>query len=147
MMILALAALVAASLFTGAAAYISLAEHPARMTLDASAALAQWKPSYAKALPIQSGLAIIGGLAGMGAWYVTGNLLWIAGSVALLANWPFTLIGIMPTNQRLKAIPIEAAGEDSDALLRRWGKLHAVRSMLGALSALLFAFAIAVPHQ
>ena len=37
-----LLALVASALFTGAAVYVSAVEHPARMTLDVRAALAQW---------------------------------------------------------------------------------------------------------
>jgi hypothetical protein len=138
MSLLPLIALVAASLFTGAAAYISLVEHPARLVLEDGALLAQWKPSYDRALPIQSGLAIVGGLAGIAAGYQSAGWIWIAGSVVLLANWPFTLFGIMPTNKRLKVIQ---AGAESRALLHKWGRLHGIRSLLGALATLLFAVA------
>ena len=141
MMLLAgLGAIVAASLFTGAAAYISLVEHPARLGLDDAPLLAQWKPSYARALPLQSGLAVLGGVLGLVAWYVTRNWLWIAGSVALLANWPFTIFGIMPTNNRLKEIE---PGPQSRKLLIAWGKLHNVRSILGGVATMLFALALA----
>ena len=135
---LPLLALVAAALFTGAAAYISLVEHPARLILEDGPLLAQWKPSYDRALPIQSGLAIVGGLAGLAAWYETAGWTWVAGSVVLLANWPFTLIGIMPTNKRLKVVQ---PGAESRALLQAWGRLHGVRSLLGAASTLIFAAA------
>jgi len=138
MLALPLTALIAASLFTGAAAYISLVEHPARLVLEDRPLLDQWKPSYDRALPIQSGLAIVGGVAGLAAWYQSAEWLWIGGSVALLANWPFTLFGIMPTNKRLKVIE---AGPESRALLRKWGRLHGVRSALGALATSLFAVA------
>ncbi|MEA3009917.1 MAG: hypothetical protein QOJ91_1609 [Sphingomonadales bacterium] len=138
MLALPLIALVAASLFTGAAAYISLVEHPARLVLDEGPLLDQWKPSYDRALPIQSGLAIVGGLAGVAAWYQSVQWLWVAGSVALLANWPFTLLAIMPTNKRLKVLQ---AGVESRALLLKWGRLHNFRSGLGALATLLFAAA------
>jgi len=62
---LSIAALVFATLFAGAAIYISLVEHPARLGLADGPLLAQWQPSYKRALPIQSGLAIAGGVAGL----------------------------------------------------------------------------------
>jgi hypothetical protein len=140
MTLLPIVALIAAALFTGAAGYISFVEHPARLQLEDGPLLAQWQPSYAKALPIQSGLAIIGGVCGLGAWYFSGQWLWIAGSVTLLANWPFTLIAIMPTNKRLQAMRPDQANPEVRTLLLSWGKLHNVRSLLGLGSTLLFAW-------
>lgn len=138
MLSLSTAALVLASLFAGAAAYISLVEHPARLQLDDRAALAQWKPSYARALPLQSGLAILSGVAGITAGWMTGDWLWFAGSIVMLANWPYTLVSIMPMNQRLKAIPEVSGSRD---LLVKWGKLHNVRSLLGIAAVGFFAVA------
>ena len=143
MFLTATLALVCAALFTGAAGYITLVEHPARLQLDDAPLLAQWQPSYDKALPIQSGLAMAGGVAGIAAWYLSGDWRWIAGSVVLLANWPFTLLAIMPTNNRLKAIRPDQAGPKSRALLVSWGQLHKVRSVLGLASTLLFAWPLA----
>jgi uncharacterized membrane protein len=60
----------------------------------------------------------------------------------LLANWPFTLLAIMPTNRQLKAIRPDQAGPQSRSLLVKWGKLHHVRSVLGLLATALFAFAL-----
>jgi hypothetical protein len=142
MALIALLALLAATLFAGAAAYISLVEHPARLKLPDGPAVAQWEPSYARALPIQSGLAIVGGVAGLAAWYLSKDWRWAAGSFLLLANWPFTLGVIMPVNKRLHAVKPEEAGPDSRRLLLRWGRLHNVRSLLGSASALVFAWAI-----
>jgi hypothetical protein len=139
--LVAIGAVIAAALFTGAAAYINFAEHPARLLLDDRSLLAQWKPSYARGLPMQSGLAIVGGVLGLTAWYFFRDWRWIAGSVAILANWPFTLLGIMPTNNRLKAIQPDTAGPESRKLLVSWGNLHAVRSLLGAFATAMFAWA------
>ena len=141
-MLFAIIALTSAALFAGAAGYISLVEHPARLLLGDEPLLAQWQPSYAKALPIQSGLAILGGVCGLAAWYFSDQWLWIAGSIVLLGNWPFTIIAIMPTNKRLKAVPPIQAGPDTRALLLSWGRLHDVRSLFGLTSTLLFASAL-----
>jgi hypothetical protein len=136
------AALVIATLFAGAALYISLVEHPARLTLEDTPLLAQWRSSYKRALPIQAGLAVLGGITGLVVWRNLGDWRWLAGGLALLANWPFTLLIIMPTNKRLLELSRRKAGDDSRMLLRRWGSLHNVRSVLGSLSALLFAWAV-----
>jgi len=57
-------ALIAATLFAGAALYVSVAEHPARLQLDDRAALTQWKPAYARGAVMQASLAIAGFLLG-----------------------------------------------------------------------------------
>jgi len=138
-MIVSLIALLSATLFTGAAFYITLVEHPARLGLDDGPLLQQWQPSYKRALPIQSGLAIIGGVAGLLAGYLTKDWLWVAGSVALLANWPFTLLVILPVNTRLMALDPRHADFESRELLTQWGRLHNVRSFLGAAAIVLFS--------
>jgi hypothetical protein len=139
-----LVALVLAALFAGAALYISIVEHPARMGLEDAPLLAQWQPSYKRALPIQAGLAMLGGAAGLVAWYVSREWQWMAGSLLLLANWPFTMLVIMPTNKRLMAMTPQEAGAESRGLLRRWGALHGVRSTLGSAASLLFAWGFLV---
>jgi hypothetical protein len=68
---------------------------------------------------------------------------WVAGSILLLANWPFTLFVIMPVNKRLMAMQEPEAGAESRAMLVRWGKLHDIRSALGSAATLLFAWALA----
>lgn len=134
-------ALIAAALFTGAAAYITFVEHPARMTLDDRAVLTEWKPSYARGFAMQATLAVVGFLLGVAAWYATGNGLWLVGALVLVANWPYTLLVMMPTNKALGAIPNAQAGPASRAMLEKWGNMHAVRTSLGAVSTALFLWA------
>ena len=137
-MIWGLMALVVAAAFAGAAIYINIAEHPARLGLPVGALLTQWKPSYARGFALQASLAVLGGVLGALAWWETRDGLWLAGAVVLVSNWPYTLLGIMPINRRLIATAPDSADATTRSLLERWGRLHAVRSVLGAIATVLF---------
>lgn len=142
-MITGLLALTVAALFTGAAFYVGFAEHPARSGLDDRPQLQQWKPAYERGTIMQGSLAVLGFLLGLAAWWQTRDELWLAGAVVLVMNWPYTMLVIMPVNNRLKEIPLDDAGEESHGLLRRWGRLHDRRTMLGAMATLLYLWAAA----
>jgi Domain of unknown function (DUF1772) len=135
-------ALTVAALFTGAAFYINWAEQPARLGLEDRALLQQWKPSYARGFTMQAALAVIGFIFGVLEWLVTGSWLWLLGAVVLVANWPYTIFGIMPTNHVLNAIEPDDAGPKSRALIVTWGGLHAVRTALGAAATVIFLWAL-----
>ncbi len=136
-------ALVIAAAFTGAAFYINWAEQPARLKLDDKAALTQWEPSYHAGFSMQASLAIAGFFLAAMTWMHGETWLWLAGGLVLAANWPFTLVAIMPVNDALKALAGESGDADGSAraLLQRWGRLHGVRTLLGALASALMLFA------
>jgi Domain of unknown function (DUF1772) len=94
-------AVLAATLFTGAAIYINVAEHPARM---------------------ECGTAVA----------------WLIGALLIFAVVPFTLLVIMPTNKKLLDPAIDHSSDSVYRLLRHWGKLHAVRSVLALASSIVF---------
>ena len=135
-------ALAVASLFTGAAFYVNFAEQPARMTLDDRSLLAEWKPSYSRGYIMQATLAIVGFVLGTLAWWQTGSLAFLAGGLLILANWPWTLLAIAPTNKALMATPVAEAGPETRARLVKWDALHRVRTVLGALSVVSFLLAL-----
>lgn len=135
-------ALIIAAVFTGAAFYVSFAEQPARLGLDDRALLAQWKPAYKRGFGMQAPLAITGSLLGIVAWWMTGRLTFVFGAVLLVANWPWTIFGIMPTNKALMAIELNDAGPWSRALIVKWNRLHSVRTTLGGLATLTFLSAL-----
>ncbi|MGH6811677.1 MAG: DUF1772 domain-containing protein [Methylocella sp.] len=134
-------ALIAAALFTGAAVYVNVAEQPARLALDDRALLAEWKSAYHRGFAMQAPLALTGFLLGLIAAWAAMDWHWVPGAFMLLANWPFTLIAIFPTNKLLMEIPPQNAGPKSRELIRIWGRLHAVRSGLGASATVLFLWA------
>jgi hypothetical protein len=142
-MLAGLLALTVAALFTGAAIYVWGVEQPARLQLGDRALLQQWKPSYKAGFAMQASLAVVGFLLGALQWWWSGELLWLIGALILIANWPFTLIAILPTNNALLATPLDAAGPASRALLVKWGHLHMVRTLLGAVATAVFLWAAA----
>jgi uncharacterized membrane protein len=142
-MLLGHLALVVAALFAGAAFYVNFAEQPARLVTDDRAALRQWQRSYERAALMQAGLALVGFVLGVAAWWWEGrDLRFLAGAVVIVAAWPYTLLVIKPVNDRLKATTPERADAGSRALIERWGRLHAGRTALGAVATAIFFWAM-----
>jgi hypothetical protein len=131
-------AIFAAAMFAGAALYINVAEHPARMTLDNRNAAAQWAPSYRRATWMQAPLALLSLVAGIASWLLGGGFGWGIAAVLIGAVVPFTLFGIMPTNRALLAPGRDLGGTETRTLLERWAKLHFVRTALSVAATILY---------
>ena len=131
-------ATLATILFTGAAIYINLAEHPARMACGVELAATVFGPSYKRAAKMQVILALIATIAGVVSWLMDGGRMWLLGTLVILAVIPFTLIAIMPTNKRLLDPGLDRRSEATLDLLQKWGKLHALRSILSLIASLIF---------
>ena len=127
-----------AALFAGAALYITLAEHPARMGLETRLAALQWAPSYTRATWMQAPLALLSFLSGVVAWRMGAGLGWLVAAGLIGSVVPFTLLGIMPTNHQLLAPGRDLGSAETRTLLERWGHLHEVRTTLSVLATLLY---------
>src|SRR2546428_13963689 len=65
---LGLFATLACGLFAGAAIYVSLVEHPARLSCRTGIAYSQWAPSYKRGTVMQASLAVMSGTVGIARW-------------------------------------------------------------------------------
>ena len=131
-------ALISAAVFAGTALYVNVAEQPARLMLNDQALLSEWKPSYKGGFAMQAPLAVVGCLFGIVAWWQARELGFLVGAALMIANWPWTLLGIIPTNKALMAIDPANTTPKTRALIVKWGALHAVRSALGMLATIAF---------
>jgi Anthrone oxygenase len=131
-------AILACGIFTGAAIYVNLVEHPARMSCGISVAVREWAPSYKRGAAMQAPLAVSGFVFAVTAWLTGAGSWWLVGGALLGLVVPFTLIVIMPTNKRLLATIRDTGSDETRHLLERWNRLHAVRSLLSATALVIF---------
>jgi hypothetical protein len=139
-------AVLACALFTGAAIYITLIEHPARMQCGVEIAAAEFAPSYRRATVMQATCAAVGLASSVAAWLAGANFWWLVAGVLLGSVIPFTLIVILPTNKRLLSPALDRRSAEAERLLASWGRLHAVRSVLSGSALLLFLY-LAILHK
>ena len=143
-MISQIVATFAGGVFFGAAVYVNLVEQPARISCGTPLALTQWRPSYKRGTLMQVPLALMGSISALIAWRFEARTAWLVGGLLLLLVVPFTLVVILPTNKRLESQELDLLSEEAGLLLRRWGRLHAIRSILGGGAFLVFLSALAM---
>jgi len=137
----------ACAFFTGAAVYISFIEHPARMQCGVEVAATEFAPSYRRATVMQATCAAVGLLSSVAAWLAGASFWWLVAGLLLGFVIPFTLIVILPTNKRLLDPTLDKRSAEAERLLSRWGRLHAVRSVLSGLALLLFLYLAVFKRQ
>src|SRR5687767_15286446 len=126
------------ALFAGAALYINVAEHPARMGLETRMAALQWGPSYQRATWLQAPLALLSLICGTAAWLLGAGMGWLFAALLVGAVVPFTFAVIMPTNNKLLVPGRDLSSPETRALLVHWGRLHAVRTILSMVGVTLY---------
>jgi uncharacterized membrane protein len=132
------------AIFAGAAIYINLVEHPARMSCGTSVAATVWAPSYERATVMQASLAVVGFASGVAAWLLGGGIVWLVGACLLGLVVPYTFIVVLPINTRLQAPGRDLGSSETRALLETWGRLHAVRSVLSLAASAVFVAALLI---
>ena len=138
---LELLAVLACTLFTGAAVYITAVEHPARLSCGTEIAAIEWAPSYKRATLMQAPLAAIAGVSGLALGALGGGPVWFAAAALILFVIPFTLVVIRPTNNQLLDSRRDRASAETLQLLQAWGRLHFVRTALSAVASVLYLWA------
>ena len=127
-----------AALFAGAALYINVVEHPARMGLETKLAAAQWAPSYKRATWFQAPLAILSFICGVAICLLGAGVAWLVAALLIGAVVPFTFGIIMPTNHKLLAHGRDLSSPETRDLLVLWGQLHAVRTALSVAATVVY---------
>jgi len=127
-------------IFAGAAIYINIAEHPARLECGTELAATVFPPSYNKASVMQALLALISAISACIVWYLGGSILWLAGAALIFSVIPFTVIIIMPTNLKLKSPDLDKTAASTQAMLELWGKLHFVRTVASLIASAIFLY-------
>lgn len=126
-------------LFAGAALYVSLVEHPARMANTLEVALAEFRPSYKRAAVMQVTLAVVGVAGAIGAYFLGRGISTLVAGIVLAIVVPFTLIVIMPISRQLLDETRTARTDDTEVLLEKWGRLHNVRTIASLLALAILA--------
>jgi Domain of unknown function (DUF1772) len=123
-------AVITSAMFAGAAFYVSVVEHPARMEMEARSAISQFKSSYRRATPIQVVFSALCFLACFALWLRMHKWQWLAAGALVMAAVPYTVAFMLPVNRALLAAG-SSPRSDPAQLLNKWGHLHSVRTILG----------------
>lgn len=119
-------------LFAGAALYVSLVEQPARMACPIPVALAAVRVIAAAVMQV---ILAIGCVAGaIAAYYLGRGISSLVAGIVLATVVPWTLIVIMPVNRRLMDESRTSETPETDVLLKKWGRLHNVRTIASILA-------------
>jgi hypothetical protein len=135
-MLVDVALLLATGLCAGAAVYVSLVEHPARVAGGTALAVAEFRPSYRRGAVMRASLAALAAVAGIGDWARGHGARPLPAGLVMVFRIAFTLGVILPTNKRLMDPALDVSGAEAAALLVRWGRLHAVRTAAGLVALL-----------
>jgi hypothetical protein len=114
-MLVDVALLLATGLFAGAAVYVSLVEHPARVAGGTALAVAEFRPSYRRGAVMRASLAALAAVAGIGDWARGHGARPLPAGLVMVFRIAFTLGVILPTNKRLMDPALDVSGAEAAA--------------------------------
>ena len=110
-------AVLTAGLFSGAAIFISLGEHPARMACGTKLASTVFPGSFKRAAIIQSIFQLLSTLFSVLAWLNGSDIEWLYYGLLFLTLMPYTFFILMPINYKLLADDLDRESPKTKALL------------------------------
>ena len=134
-------ALAFAAAFAGAAVYVNWVEQPARLALDDQALLSEWAPSDSRGVALLAAFALIAAIAGLIAWFDSGDVRWAFGALIAIATWPYAFFVMAPLNNQILSL----RGKDvaaARALVRQWGFIESGFAAIGVVAVAFFLWAL-----
>ncbi len=138
-------AFAAACVFVGAALYINVVEQPARLALSDRAMLREWALSNRRGFVLLSALAIVSAILAYLHFGATSDVRFMIGGTVMLLSWPYFYFVVLPVNIWLAAVPPDAAGSTSRAVMRDWGLAEWGLTAIGFAACWLFAWGLLWP--
>ena len=134
-------ALAFSAAFSGAALYINLVEQPARLALEDSALLSEWRPSDRRGFAMLASLALVAAVLGLATYFETQDVRWLIGAIVVIATWPYTFFAMVPMNNRILSLSASEPGAARE-LVRTWGLLEYGQTAIGLVGCAVFLWAL-----
>ncbi len=113
----------------GIASSFSLIAHPSLLEIDPKSAVQAFIPLFKKTHKSMISLSIILSIVGLMISLLSSNWWWFTVTLAVHLNAPFTLIFMMPVNNKLMNANPKTDFVQINNDLKKWGKLHLVRTI------------------
>jgi hypothetical protein len=117
----------------GIALTASIVVHPILVKAKKVTAIEVFKPFFDKTHIAVLYMSIIVSLLALTVSIISGNWWWFGISLVMHLNGPYTVFFMMPLNRRLMDEKVNPDSEQASNDIIKWGKLHAVRTVLNGL--------------
>jgi hypothetical protein len=129
-----------AAAFLGAAIYIGLLEHPARLKLSIRAMVCEWAESNQRGTILLTALSVVSASLAVVQYRTSGDVRWILGGLAILTSWLNYVL--LPVSICLRAIPPAKEAAPARKLMQDWGLLAWGYTLIGLAARGAFAWVL-----